>query len=275
MLYQKTDLSQEPKKIIKSLLNSEKSQLLIPPFLQTKSPIISSPQKDVIKIGLFSSGSTGKPKCIWNDLSNLKSNAVSTAKAFKIQKQHRLLIMAVPWHVAGISWAIMAEELGCEYEFIKTQKGEDKLWLENILDFQPDYLLTVPAVLRDVYDKDWFVSNVVFGGYPIPIHELNLLALHSEFMRQGFGQTEAGGLISSHEMKSSKSPKENEHLCCGKAIEGVELRCSGTVTNPKDIYIKSKTSFTKEWYNSRDLGYIDENSNLYLMGRKDEVLNKK
>jgi acyl-coenzyme A synthetase/AMP-(fatty) acid ligase len=62
-------------------------------------------------VGIFSSGSTGQAKCIWNRLEHLKSNAMRSAKAFEVQSEHYLVFMALPWHVADLTWAFIAEEL--------------------------------------------------------------------------------------------------------------------------------------------------------------------
>ncbi|MAH86726.1 MAG: hypothetical protein CL668_05730, partial [Balneola sp.] len=91
-------------------------------------------------VGIFSSGSTGQAKCIWNRLEHLKLNAMRSAKAFEVQSEHFLVFMALPWHVAGLTWAFMAEELKAEYLFVTTRKGQQALWLQTLQEFRPDYL---------------------------------------------------------------------------------------------------------------------------------------
>lgn len=270
MTYEITSLKGSGKDIIRRVMNSEYSQLLITPKLKGMELNIEEPPSNGKYIGLFSSGTTNDPKCIWNSFENLKKNAEYSAQAFEIESRHHLLMMAMPWHVAGFSWMLMAEQLECEYEFITTQKGEHDLWIKTVQESKPDYLLTVPAVLRALYDEDWFVSNVVYGGYPIKFHEYKMLSPHCSFMYQGYGQTEAGGLISSYKRSSVKTPFELENLCQGRPIKGVELTCKGAKETPEAIYIKSETAYTKEYYDSGDVGFKDEEENIYVMGRSIE-----
>lgn len=268
MDYEITSLEGSGKDIVRRVMYADVSQLLIPEKYQGMDLEISQPPTDGKYIGLFSSGSTGTPKCIWNSFDNLLRNARYTAEAFEVSPRHVLLMMALPWHVAGFSWMLMAEQLDCEYMFITTKKGEHDLWLRNTQDVSPDYLLTVPAVLRALFQEEWFVPNVVYGGDPIRYDEYKLLAPHCSVMVQGYGQTEAGGLISGYKRRSTVIPAENEHLCHGKPIRGVGLTCKGSESEPASIFIESETAFTKSRYDSGDLGYFDDQGNIYVTGRR-------
>lgn len=267
MSFEVTSLKGSGKDIIQRVMNAQSSQLLIPPKLKGQSLDIDEPPPNGKYIGLFSSGTTSKSKCIWNSFENLKKNAAYSAQAFDIETHHLVLMMAMPWHVAGFSWMLMAEELDCEYFFITTQKGDHDLWLRTVQDIKPDYLLTVPAVLRTLYDEDWFVEHIAYGGYPIKFDEFSKLSPHCSFMYQGYGQTEAGGLISSHKKRSTVLPFNMENFCQGKAIKGAELLCEGNKESHKPIYIKSETAFKNNFYDSGDVGYKDEEGNIYVIGR--------
>lgn len=271
MKYAITDLERPPKEIFHEIIESTSSQLLVPPQYSKNEVEIRELDSKEKSIGLFSSGTTASPKCIWNTLHNLIENGKRTAQAFEIEGRDRLLILAKPWHVAGLSWALMAEELGCEYDFITTNKGESSQWFEAIKSFNPDYLLTVPPVLRAIYGKKWFVPNIVFGGAPFEFEDFSLLSPHCEVMYQGYGQTEAGGLIACHKHFSSEHPKSNEHLNCGEAIEGVELKTYGNPDDTSDIYIKSETAFIDEWYKTGDHGFLEKND-IHILGRIEKVI---
>lgn len=264
MSYSFTDLTGSAKEIIQQVLDSDKSQLLVPPKLADQNLDISNPPTDDKYIGLFSSGSTGTPKCIWNTEERLLLNGRLTAKAFGVSSSDKLLMMAAPWHVAGFSWALMAEQLGCEYYFLSTKKGEEDRWLKAVQKYKPDFLMTVPAVLRALFGHTWFVPNVVYGGYPIRNEDYASLAKHCSTMIQGYGQTEAGGLISCYHRSASKISKPDEHLCHGKVIDGGKLTCKGTIHHPKPILLYSPTAFTNETYDTCDLGYMDEYGNIHI-----------
>jgi long-subunit acyl-CoA synthetase (AMP-forming) len=101
-----------------------------------------------------------------------------SAKVFEVQSEHFLLFMALLWHVAGLTWAFMAEELMAEHLFATTCYRQQTLWLQTLQEFRPDYLFTVPSVLRQLYSESWFVPKVVFGGQAISAAEYLSLATH-------------------------------------------------------------------------------------------------
>ncbi len=275
MNYEITSLEGSGKEIIQRVINARDSQLLIPPKLRDQELTIPEVPNDGKYIGLFSSGTTSQPTCIWNRFDHLELNAVRSAAAFEIKPRDVLLMMALPWHVAGFSWMLMAEYLDSDYFFITTQKGEHNFWLKTVQDIQPDYLLTVPAVLKSLYGEDWFVENVAYGGYPILLEDYKQLSPHCSYMYQGYGQTEAGGLISSYKRRSTVLPFEMENFCNGIPIEGVELTCIGTKESPEPILITSETAFTTETYHSGDVGFKDEKGNIYVVGRSTDLANNR
>lgn len=267
MNYEITSLKGSGKEIIQRVMNASTSQLLLPPRLVDQELIIPEPPNGHKYIGLFSSGTTGNPKCIWNRYDHLVENAKYSATAFEVESAQLILMMAMPWHVAGLSWMLMSEYLEVEYVFVTTQKGEEEKWKQVAKNIQPDYLFTVPAVLRALYKEKWFIPNVAYGGYPIKVKEFEKIAPHCTNIYQGYGQTEAGGLISVHKKKSITEPFEFENLCQGKPIEGVKLECEGNKKTPEPILIHSKTAYISGVYDSGDVGYKDRNGNIYVVGR--------
>lgn len=270
MNYQITSLEGSAKEIIHRVIYSDSSQLLIPQKYAGVELEIPPVPQDGKYIGLFSSGTISNPKCIWNRYESLELNARLSALAFDVEPRHFLLMLALPWHVAGFTWLLMAEFLDCEYLFITTRKGDHELWLNTIQDTEPDYIFTVPAVLRSLYDEDWYSNNIVYGGYPIRFEEYSHLSPHCRTMYQGYGQTEAGGLISCHKRRSTQIPMQSEHLCHGFPIQGLIIQCDGSPEKPAPIYIKSPTAYTGVSYNTGDVGYLDKYGRIYVCGRAED-----
>ncbi len=271
MSYRITSLEGSGKEIVRRIMAADENQLLIPPKYEESELEISSPPKGDKYIGLFSSGTTGTAKCIWNKYDNLILNAQLSAQAFEVDARHFLLMMALPWHVAGLSWLLMAELMNCEYVFITTKKGDHELWTRTVQDLNPDYLFTVPAVLRALYDEEWYAGNIVFGGYPIRFEEYPKLSPRCFTMYQAYGQTEAGGLISCYKRRSTKIPSPKENLCHGFPVSGATIECDGTSSDPKPILLKSQTAFKNSTYDTSDIGYKDSEGRIYVLGRKEEI----
>lgn len=220
-------------------------------------------------VGLFSSGTTADPKAVLNSLSRLKLNAKHSARAFEVKPDSRLLFLAKPWHVAGLSWAMMAHSLNAPYRFIHTKKGDASVWAEQIREFRPDYVFTVPAVLKHLHQTDphWFVPNIVYGGYALRKNGYTFIRDHCKTIYNGYGQTEAGGLISVYKRVASEPAADHEYLCCGLPIRGVQLKGEGIPGRPEEIYLQSDSAYTKGFYNTGDLGYFDDQGRVYITGR--------
>ncbi|HKK25186.1 MAG TPA: AMP-binding protein [Gracilimonas sp.] len=275
MIYKSLKVSGKPKSLVKEMIKIKESCLIVPPYYKDKDPEIEEIEVTEKYIGLFSSGTTGRPKCIWNSFDNLLCNAKHTLTAFEIEAGQKLLILAAPWHVAGLSWALMAEKFGYDYVFIATKKGDEKKWHDTIQQFRPDVLLTVPSVLRGLDEFEWFVPKIIYGGTLLEPQELLFYSNRCKNIFQGYGQTEAGGLITAHKFKDLAIEIDDKHRCCGKPINGVEISCEGTRKTPGPIYVRSITAYTNDFYQTGDLGYKDENGDLFIQGRIDKPVKDK
>ncbi len=184
-------------------------------------------------------------------------------------------MLAAPWHVAGLSWALMAERFGIEYTFVATKKGDESKWYDTIQQYQPEVLLTVPSVLRKLKEHEWHVPKIIYGGTQFEPRELLFFSSRCEDIIQGYGQTEAGGLIAAHKFRGHKNEIADMHQCCGLPINGVEIRCEGTREHPLPIFVRSKYSYTKKYYRTGDLGYKDDHGNLFIHSRMEKPITEK
>lgn len=268
----KIDTSRDATEIIQSVLQSQENSLIIPPRFEEAEIAITEPNPHSdLQIGLFSSGSTGNPKCLWNSKSNLLRNAEISFRKFKIQPSERILILASPWHVAGLSWAMMADIHNIFYQIETPFVKNAARWVSIIKEFKPTLILTVPSVLRYLaeYD-DWFVPRIGFGGASLQSEDYNKLEGHANVVIQAYGQTEAGGLVSLYEKNLSDIDPESEANCVGKPPAEFSIETKGTAENPSDVFFISPTAVYAEKYHTGDLGYWDESGNLHLSGRVDD-----
>jgi O-succinylbenzoic acid--CoA ligase len=268
--FKKVDTTQAPRDIINRVLDAEENLLLIPPRFEELDLEIGLPKQAAVQIGLFSSGSTGDPKCIWNTRQNLLLNGEFSREAFGLSHSDRVLIIASPWHVAGLTWALMAQLAGVPYKMVVPHTKESDQWSSIIRDFQPTHLFTVPTVLRYLAQQsDWSCRNIAYGGASIEPDLYDQMAEHGTVMYQAYGQTEAGGLIAVHKRLLGSDPYEFEAICCGKPPRGIMLECDSTdVNEPAPIRLLSETAVYDDWYDTGDVGYLNEAGDLHITGRK-------
>jgi len=263
------DITQNPLAIIQQVRRAKKDIQLIPPGLKELNveTEIKAEASDRLT-GLFSSGSTNKPKRIWNTYSNLLENARISANMFEINSRKKILIIAAPWHVAGLTWSLMAEEAGAEYKIMIPKIAQPAEWLSAIEAFRPNLLLTVPTVLRMLYGREnFYVPELGYGGASLEAEDYEKLKNRCQVLFQAYGQTEAGGLIAVYKKIMNTSPKKYEHLCCGFAPSMVKILCDGEPGSPQPILVGSPTSVYEKTYNTGDVGFTDSKGRLYISGR--------
>lgn len=270
MNYKTLTFKGSPEQWFNQVINARDHVLLSPDTSSRDStPHLPPKNAPIRQLGLYTSATSGRAKCIWNSYNNIQKNAQITAREFGISRDDRLLIMAKPWHIAGMSWVLMAESADANYKFITTRSGESEIWQNAIRDYGPDYLLTVPTVVRSLFkDENWQVPTVVLGGSPMQENDYAALAYHADHLIQAYGQTEAGGLISCHFMNLNRRSSLSNYLSCyGDLPNEMEVHCKGKQGSAEPIMLHSPTAVHNGFYNTGDEGYISADDQLYLTGR--------
>lgn len=267
--YLRVDISIEGRAQIKQLLNSDISMLFIPPRHVNGMLVIPQiPTTGDVYVGLFTSGSTGTPKCTWISREKLIQNARISVEAFGIQAHHRLLILASPWHSAGLSWALMAEEARASYEINAPYQSDSLMHASHIAFNSFSHLFTTPIALRSLMQTiPWKVDEIVCGGAPFEFTDFALFNNHATFVTLAYGQTEAGGLISSNRMASNAWLEPEQAFCVGKSPESIRIRCKGSIDQPGPVYVHSPSALCEGWLDTGDKGYVDDEMHLYLSKR--------
>ncbi len=92
------------------------------------------------------------------------------------------------------------------------------------------------------------MPKVVFDGQAFSAAEYLSLATYCSQTYQGYGQTEAGGLISVQKRKSTVILDPGEERYQGYTIEATHIECEGTPEIPQPIWLLSETAHLAEKY---------------------------
>lgn len=253
--------------------------------------ILSKPSSDPAVI-LFTSGTTGKMKAVVHSHENIIINVNAVDDYMNINKKDIFYVLKTYVHCSSlISEIFLAFSKGasvCLYKpkvslstIIRRIKNEKA----TILGTNPTFL-SLMSQLKKMSDGLNSVRIVATSG---AVLDKNLVSSSREIFRNAniinvYGLTEAGPRVSAE--------RPNGDCKCGsvgKPIKGVDVKidlAQSGADSIGEIIVKSKstmlgyyndTASTKAkiqdgWLRTGDLGYIDEEGYLFVVGRKDEMI---
>ncbi len=236
---------------------------------------------------MFTSGSTGEPKCVQLTFDNLYASAKS-ADSFIDHNNADIWLAALPfYHIGGFSIITRTIISGCSMVIPKALKDNDLY--TSIEKYKPSLLSLVPTMLGRMIDKGmnpWENLRILFVGGGAATENLISRALKKKWpIVTVYGSTETASMVT----VSSTKNLEMNGMSAGVMLDSVEISISDSEFNNDtsgEIVVSSKsvahsylnlthneTSSLKDGkYFSNDIGKIDSNGNLYIIGRKDEII---
>lgn len=242
---------------------------------------------------LTTSGSTGDPKIIALSHLNISCNSIAHAKCVNYSNKDRFLI-TMPIHFSSVitTQIISCIFLNCEVYFEKIPILPKRLF--SILNNSSiTCLATVPTILRlllttntnvDIYPQ---VHTMIISGaaFDKSLMELAKKTFPNVDFLQTYGLTEASPRV------SIMNRTDNE-ISCGTAVEGVTLKIvdesgrevprleHGEIlvkgSNVMKFYYKDQYNtdlvIKNNWLYTGDLGYLDTQNRLHLVGRKKNII---
>lgn len=272
---------------------------------KNEKPVYSHYKKDSCCVIVHTGGTTGTPKGVM--LSNDNLNALvlqSILTEIDMQPIHTWLDIMPPFIAYGIGMGIcLPLVIGMENILIPSFKAEefDKLLLKhkaNHMVFVPSYWGTIINSKRLINKDLSFIIAPTVGGdrLEIALEQQANSFLHAHNctynVTKGYGMTEVcagvtGTLGTNNEIGSVGVPFVKTTVSIFDTESGEELKYSeigevcisgpnimiGYYGNSEETaeVIKTHSDGTR-WVHSGDLGYINENGSLFILGRKKRMI---
>jgi fatty-acyl-CoA synthase len=240
---------------------------------------------------LYSSATTGDPKGVVRDHLSFLWLSVGLMACPDFRFQGRSLVIVPLYHGWGINFAVTAVNAGCTTVLMKAFDALHAL--ETIREQEVDTFLAVPKMLREmslVPNFETYLSSLrtIETLEALPTQLLEIYACVGITVRHGYGLTEAGYVtmptIDSDAVKKPNSDGLPLFFAQVRVADedGVDL----PLGEVGEILVKSPTMMkeywanpvaTKEairdgWLHTGDLGKLDRDGCLYVVGRMKDVI---
>lgn len=235
---------------------------------------------------VFTSGATSKPKAVVLTHENILSDIEYCCDLMKtmVLRGDSVLSVLPPFHMFQITAGLLTPmRLG-----ITICYNDIKQIQTSISMFTPATIIAVPAILEGFTRKIKFLLKqqainsatdlfggrlkaFICGGAPLDVKIQNQYMEWGIEILEGYGMTECSPVILCNEYKKSRIGsvgRIDEQTHCVIKLVNHEICVSGSIVFPK--YYKGKA--TEEWFQTGDLGYIDEDNYLFITGRKKNII---
>ena len=233
----------------------------------------ASPYGGVATI-VYTSGSSATPKAVAHSLENHITSAQSVCAALELRSSDRWLLSLPLWHVSGISIVFRCSIAGAR--IVIPNPGMSLI--EALSSYQITHVSMVPTqlirVLEQAQKPPRHLRAVIVGGGPVPQGVLKRAINKGWPIRTTYGMTETTSMVT----LSKKNPSAGSS---GHVLQGNELKIAGDgeilVRSPANclgyLNVDTIVDIADEdgWLHTGDLGRLDENEELYVLGRKDNM----
>jgi len=254
-------------------------------------PKAESDEGDIAVI-CYTSGTTGISKGAMLTHANFISNISTLAKIWELAEDDRVLMALPMFHIHGLGIVIHGMAY-CGFSIALLERFDSQKVFEGIQRHRSTVFMGVPTMyiklLEDKSDEH-DISSVrlwTVGSAPMPIEAYN--KFKEKFgveMLERYGMTETSPVITSNPYRGVRKPGS-----VGQAIPGVEVAIFGEADNAQrgevgEIAVRgpnvmkgywkkpgeTEEAFKEGWFRTGDLGKLDDEGYLTIVGRKKEMI---
>ena len=272
-----------------------------------ENPTVDGYEKGKPQVMVYSSGTTGASKGIVLSVDSFQTliNAYGNS-GFDTSRRQKVYQNIPPWHSTGISLGVNFP-LSFGVKVCTDPRFDHDVFIKNVLKFKPEYILTNTSMYQGfTFEKSLerlngkslsFLKYPVEGGEPLTKRDIenieNVFRTHGSNARllNGYGQCECGATvttdITSHKFSDDASGiplpnittvgifddnfKELKYGERGNVNVKTDIGMIEYFKNPKsteEFFHKDSTG--EVWSQTGDIGYMNEDGSLVVLGRKSD-----
>lgn len=258
---------------------------------------------------IYTSGTTSLPKGVQLTHGGLSAFVLESADVADGGDRGATLLSVPLYHVAGLSSMLVSVYGGRRVLMMK--QFDAATWLRRNSEQRPTHAFLVPTMLRKLLNEPEFASAdlsalqaISYGAAPMPLstisQALDRFPGHVTFTG-AYGMSETTSTVTvlgpeDHRRRPQESEEERARrlTSVGRPIAGVELRVrtdGGGVADPGEVgevFVRTGRAMTgywgaeagptkvtidgDGWLSTGDLGYLDEQGYLFLVGRRGDMI---
>jgi O-succinylbenzoic acid--CoA ligase len=218
---------------------------------------------------IFTSGSSGRPKGVRLTLANLEAAARASAAHLGHGREDDWLLAMPLHHVGGLSILVRQAYAGGSITMMSAFEAES---VARAMSREVTMVSVVPTMLRRLLGHGPFngLRGVLVGGGPIPAGLLEQAVASGLPVLPTYGMTETFGQVAT--LRPGSRVERKVH-----PLPGVDLRieASGRVAVRGEMVSPGywgQPDRVGPWFVTGDLGRIDDDGALHILGRADMVI---
>lgn len=296
-----------PKSVRRVVLLGEAYSALKQQAQETPGP--ADVEDSDLAVLIYTSGTTSLPKGVQLTHGGLSTFALESADVADGTDRGATLLSVPLYHVAGLSSMLVSVYGGRRILMMK--QFEPLEWLKRAGEQRPTHAFLVPTMLRKLLNEPAFeqadlssLQAISYGAAPMPLSTITdaLRRLPEQIAFTGaYGMSETTSTVAvlgpeDHRRREDETEQEHRRRLSsvGRPIAGVELlvrtdeRQVAAPHEVGEVFVRTGRAMTgywgsqagpakvtideEGWLSSGDLGYLDEEGYVFLVGRRGDMI---